>query len=359
MRHIIIGVSVFVCVLVGFASTRIGVHPVSTARATAALPPAAGSALGTGDYLVAAPGRVEPVSEEIHVAGSTTGVLRDVLVNSGDKVHRGDVLAHLENGALAAALAKAKASLALEKAELDRVVNGARPAERDGALAAVDEADAVEKAAHAELDRRLGLVGKGVVTREALEQAQRDFDVAHQRTKVASAKYALLNDPPRQEDVEIAKARVEAGQAEVDQARAELEKTVVRSPIDGTVLRVDRHAGELVSTLLADQSIVTLGDLSTLDVRAEVDEADIAKVAVGQVAYVTAGAFGTKRFPGKVIRVGEMLGRKRVFTGDPTERTDVRVLEVLIELDEPGGLRPGLRVDTFVQQAPQSSASSG
>jgi len=340
--------------LLGFTATSTNLRPTATAEATAAIP-GASEPLTSGDYLVAAPGRVEPATEEIRVGVATTGLLREVLVKEGDKVHRGDVMARLESADYKAAVAKAEADLALDQAELERVVNGARQAERDAAFAAVGEAEAVEKATHAELDRRLSLIAKGVATRQALEQAEQDFEVAEQHHKAALAKYALVNDPARPEDVEIAKARVAAAQAAVDQARAELDKTVIRSPIDGTVLRLHRRPGELLSTFFVDQPIVTVGDLSRLYVRAEIDETDIAKVAVGERAYVTAEAYGGTRFPGKVVRVGEMLGEKKVHTGDPMERADTRVLEVLIELDAASTLRPGLRVNAFIERPAMSS----
>jgi len=104
-----------------------------------------------------------------------------------------------------------------------------------------------------------------------------------------------------------------------------------------------------------DQPIVTVGDLSRLNVRAEIDEADITKVAMGQPAYVTAESFGGRRFPGKVIRVGHMVGPKKVHTGEPSERTDTRVLEVLIQL-ETNTLPPGLRVNSFIDR-PSVSAT--
>jgi len=342
----------------GLIATAVDVHPITSGSAVAALPPAS-SPLISGDYLVAAPGRVEPASEEIRVAASTTGLLREVLVKAGDKVNHGDVLARIESDEYAAALAKAGADLELHEAELQRVVNGARTAERDAAYAAVGEAEAVEKTTHVELDRRRSLTTKGFATRQALEQAEQDYEVAQQHRKAAFAKYVLVNDPARAEDVVIAKARVTAAHAAVEQARAELDKTVVRCPIEGTVLRVHRRPGELVSTFFVDQPIVTVGDLSKLYVRAEVDETDIAKVARGQSAYVTAEAYGGMRFPGKVVNVGEMLGQKTVHTGEPTERADTRVLEVLIELDSPSTLRPGLRVNSFIQQPAVSARPQG
>ncbi len=317
-------------------------------------PAAAISPLIAGDYLVAAPGRVEPSSEDIRIGVPVTGILKQILIHEGDHVVRGDVLARLDNADYAASLAKADADLQLAQAELQRVVNGALPAARAATLANVQEMEAVEKNAAAALDRRRVLRAQGVVSQELLEQAQREYAVAQQQHKAALEKYALINDPARQEDVAVAQARVAAAQAAREQAQAMLDKTVIKSPIDGTVLRINRRIGELLSVYV-DQPIMVLGDLSTLNVRAEVDEADIAKLRNGIPAYVTAEAYGDRRFPGHVIRVGQSLGNKNIQTDQPTERPDSKVLEILVALDSPNPLRPGLRVNTFIS-GPQISA---
>jgi HlyD family secretion protein len=79
-----------------------------------------------------------------------------------------------------------------------------------------------------------------------------------------------------------------------------------------------------------------------------VDEADVARLRDGQAAYVTADAFGQRRFTGRVVRVGQVLGRKNVRTDEPTERVDTKVLETLIELVDGHELPLGLRVQAFI-----------
>ena len=120
----------------------------------------------------------------------------------------------------------------------------------------------------------------------------------------------------------------------------------MRSPIDGEVLQRIRRAGEQV-TELGDTPILAVGDMSRLRVRAEVDEADIGLLRLGQAAYVQAAAYGERRFPGTVGRIGNLMGRKQVFSDDPSERQDTRVLEVLIDLEPDTRLPAGLRVDAL------------
>ena len=93
---------------------------------------------------------------------------------------------------------------------------------------------------------------------------------------------------------------------------------------------------------------MTVGDKAVLRVRMDVDESDVNKVRVGQKAYVTADAYGDKKFWGHVVRVGEQLGPKNVRTDEPTERVDRKILETLVELDKGVDIPVGLRVDTYI-----------
>ncbi|MEJ7600334.1 MAG: HlyD family efflux transporter periplasmic adaptor subunit, partial [Kofleriaceae bacterium] len=105
------------------------------------------------------------------------------------------------------------------------------------------------------------------------------------------------------------------------------------------------EVGSLV-TLMQPMPLVSLADLRELEVRAEVDEADVASVAVGQLAYATADAFGDRKFPVRITRLTNELGRKTVRDDDPRARVDTRVLEVITRFEgAPGARLPiGLRM---------------
>ncbi len=299
------------------------------------------------EYLIAAAARVEPASEEIDLGAPMTGLLKEVTVREGDSIHKNQILAIIENAEYEAELARAEAVLRLKRAELRRTTNGARQAERDEALAAATAAEAVLNNSASELERRRKMLSGNAIPLEELEQANRDYIVAKARHAAALQRHALVNDPPREEDVAIAQAEVAAAEAARDAAKAVLEKTRIRSPIDGIVLRVHRHPGELLTTF-TDMPIMTIGDLSHLYVRADVDEIDIGRLRTGQRAYVMADAFGEERFWGRVVRIGRLVGKKNFHTDEPTERLDTRVLETLIELESPNPLVAGLRVDAFI-----------
>jgi HlyD family secretion protein len=339
-RNRTIGIFAGVVLLVlslGFVAARENAKPAPQASIASAAP------VDT----VAAPGRVEPISEEIKVAAEMSGKLASVAVEEGDRVEARQLLAVLENDDYRARVLSAEADLARREAELRRVINGARDQERREAAAEVKAAEAVLENARVEHVRRVTGYRDGVFAKEEADRAEREFGVAQARYEAALERHRLIDDEAREEDRARAEAEVRAAHARIDEARAVYEKTFIRAPIRGVILRKHLKAGESVSDQ-RDTPIVTMADVSTLRVRVDVDETDVGKVRVGQRAYVTADAYPQQKFWGRVVRVGRILGRKNVRTDEPSERVDTKILETLIELEGAPALPVGLRVDAYL-----------
>lgn len=311
-------------------------------------PVAAASNAAPEAKLIVAAGRTEPASEEVGVGSEIDGKLKAVLVEEGQSVRRGQPVALLENSDYVARVDLARASLREREAALDRLVNGARIEERREAAAVLRETEAVLENARSELDRRRALVERGAVSRVEFDAAEREYRVALARREAAAQRSALVAAEARDDERQRATSEVERARAQLAEAQAWLEKTVVRAPIGGSVLRRKLKSGESVSSG-AGNPIVVLGDCSRLRVRVDVDEADVARLRVGQDAWVAAAAYGKTRFHGRVIRVGGALGRKNIRTDEPTERVDTKILETLVELDAGVSLPVGLRVDAFLR----------
>jgi HlyD family secretion protein len=302
-----------------------------------------------GPELIAGPGSVEPYSEDIKIGSELSGRLKSVNVEEGDSIRRGQVLAELENADYRAQVESARANVVAREAALRKVVNGARRQERDEAWSSVNEAKAVMEDAQSELRRRQELFKAGVVSREELERYGREADVAQAKYDAAVQQHALVDDHAREEDRSLAQADVQLAQGQLAEAQARYEKTFIRSPIEGSVLRKHHRSGESVSnSSTVPDPILTIGDRKALRVRVDVDETDVSKVRVGQRAYVTADAYGKQKFWGHVVRVGQQLGPKNVRTDEPTEKVDTKILETLVELDAGSQLPDGLRVDAFI-----------
>jgi HlyD family secretion protein len=299
-------------------------------------------------HRIAAAGRVEPCSEEIELAVGVMGTLKAVYVAEGDKIEVGQLLAELDNADQQARVAEAEATVRQREAELEKLRVGARHEERRAVAAQLDEAAANLSFAKHEVERRTPLAESGVASRQSIDQTRTTLGAAEAQHAAKEAAVALINAPPRAEDVAIAQANLGLAHADLEEQRALFAKTQLRSPIDGVVLRRYLQSGEVVS-IQPPTPILEVGDTRRLRVRAEIDETDIARVAVGQRVSIAADAYPSQRFGGTISRLSQRLGRKTIHTDDPSEKLDAKILEALIDLDAEVRLTVGLRVDVLVE----------
>jgi HlyD family secretion protein len=182
------------------------------------------------------------------------------------------------------------------------------------------------------------------VSRLTFEEARRDRDVAEAQFKEAHSNEELVNAGPLPEELARADADLRSAEAGINLAAEKLSKCVVRAPTNGTILRVLLRDGESFG-LLAPRPLFTLVDASGRRVRAEVDENDIARVHLGQKVLVSADAYSHQTFPGVITQLANLMGRKSVVTGDPAQKADRDILEVLADLNQQVNALPiGLRV---------------
>ena len=366
MRRVRWGVLVLfpVFALMGFSLYKtVTAGPANVARAsdrvTAAREiPAPGGGSDDRDTLapvgyVSGNGVVEPADRETRVAGHVPGRIGAILVKEGDIVDAGTPLVELEHTTEQAALDAAQAEVAVQTATLTRTTRGLRAEDVE---ALVDEAEAAKARARdsAEIFARTEkLIESGAVSRAELDSARGRAETDEDTFKAADARRLAAVNGGRQEDVLVAQAQMQAAMARRDQARKELERLTVRAPIAGTILQVKYRPGEYYNpaspTGVSVEPLVMLGDLRAIRVRIDVDERDIARVRLSAPGYVTLSAFPGRRFMGKVVEIGARMGRKNVRTDDPVERLDVKILEVVLRIDEPNGLVPGIRVTGYIE----------
>jgi HlyD family secretion protein len=188
------------------------------------------------------------------------------------------------------------------------------------------------------------LYQKEEISRDLFEQATRDYQVAQANYQSSREDQDLAESGPLPEEKGKADADVAAAEKTVSVALEKLGKCTIRAPISGTILRILTRAGESYSTLLP-RPLFSLVDDSARRVRAEVDERDVGKVNVGQRTIISADGFPGRQFDGRVIELAHVMGRKSVLSGDPAEKVDRDILEVIIELGPSAKELPiGLRV---------------
>lgn len=329
-------------------------RPADLADAAREVPPPAGQvderAAPPPPETVSGPGVVEPAAPETRLGAAAAGRLAVIAVREGDRIAAGDVVVELEAGVERAAVAAAEAEVEAAAAQLERAVRGSRSEDVRAAIA-----DAETAAARAELTRGVSarlqqVAAAGGATADELDRARRAAEADASAARAADARRAAVLAGSRREDVRLARAQLAAAQARRDQARAQLERLMVRAPVAGEVLQVKYRVGEHYAP--GGEPLLVLGDTSALRVRLDVDERDVGRVFAGAAVTVRTNAYPGVDLVGKVVEVGRRMGRKNVRTDDPAERNDTKILEVVVALDDPAGLVVGQRVTCYVAGRP-------
>jgi multidrug resistance efflux pump len=309
-------------------------------------PPArAEQAAVTGSLvLLASPGRVEGQGETISLGAAADGVVKAVLVTNGQKVTGGTILAVLGCDDLRAEIERARAEAESARQSRIRILRGHREEERQAAEQNTAAAQAVLNQAQEHFKRMDTLNQKQEIPRDVFDQAKRDYEVALANYQSVRNQEELVKSDPLPEEKSRADADVTTAEKNISVVMQKLQKCTIRAPISGTVLKVMAKVGEPYSTLVP-RPLFSLADDSIRRVRGEVDEWDIGKVKLGQKTIVTADGFPGRQFNGRVVELAHVMGRRSVLSGDPAEKADRDVLEVIVELDQSANELPvGLRV---------------
>jgi HlyD family secretion protein len=311
----------------------------------------------TTAWAASAPGRVEPSGGEVRIGAQGPGRIAEVLVALNDRVAAGDLMVRLDDDELIGRVNSALAEAAIRKRERDNTDATGKAQERRSAEDGVASAERQLAQAREEADRQLRSRRAGAASEPDLDKAREAVSRAKERLDQTRATLRkVLSDnlpaPSRQE------AALVAARADLSHADAALERTRIRAASAGTILQVNAKAGE-TATPSPETALVTVGNLSSLQVRAEIEERDIGKVRVGLIAVVRSDAFPGKDFEGKIASLAQTLGPSRLSQRGPRKPTDVDVLEVLIDMLGHPPLLPGMRVDVFLRPEATAGPPSG
>ena len=298
--------------------------------------------------VIRATGVVEGASRDILLRPETIGRVVEVRADVGGLVTAGDVLLRMDNRRESQLVEVSRASLELANARLQRLINGARQAERDEAKALRAAKQAQLNQAIRTLNRVRELYRQAAVPQQQADDSEATVEGLTAEVAAAKARWELLDSPARPDEVREAQAGVAYAEGQLSLAQTALEKCELLAPANGCVLDVHAEPGELLRPDSPVPAIV-LADLSRLRVRAFVEEVDAPRLRTGMTANVTADGLPDSVFEGKVELVSPRMSAKQTFSGSPHEVYDTKVREVLIDVADSAGLIVGLRVDvTFV-----------
>jgi HlyD family secretion protein len=291
-----------------------------------------------------APGRVEPCSGQIKVGSPATGVVDKILVKTNDKVFAGEPLIHLADDELKARLAAAETQVSIrERARDEKGATGSAKTRRNAEDAVADGERDVQNARaavdRAAARRRTSAASDADLTaaRIALTRAQNELVTRQERLRTVE------DDSPLPTTLE---GQLSVARSEYNEARSVLDKMTLRAPIDGTILEVNVRVGELASPNLP-QAPVQLADLSSLCVRAELDERDIASVKPRQAVIVRASALPGREFEGTVSSIPPLVEPGRLEQSGSHNQSNVDVVRIMVGLKATEELITGMKVDVY------------
>lgn len=337
-------------------------------------------ATGPERVSVVALGRLEPDGEVFRISGPTGERVGELAVDEGDVVVSGQPLAYLESHGerkaerdyAAAQLAEAERQLRAEtqygQAQIDeaqaRIQQVDRPSsfQIEAQQATVRRLEAELELANQDLQRFESLYAEGAIARQQLDEQQTETRQIQEQLRNAEATLVQLQEDRQtrmqvaeqelqsaEADLTLAQAQVtvESARQNLDLAEAKLERTIIRAPRDGRVLRVIAREGEAITS----EGMLDFGDTSQMYVVAEVYETDVGLVELGQEATITSrnGAF-EEVLTGEVAEVGWQVFKNDVLDDDPAANADARVVEVNVRLDDSEPVRglTNLQVDVRI-----------
>jgi HlyD family secretion protein len=303
----------------------------------------AGAVLTASGYVVA--------HHKIDVGAKVMGRVSWIGVEKGDKVQQGQLLVRLEDQEFRAQVNQAQANQAAAQARLDQLRSGSRPQEKLKDKAGVVQAEANLQNMEAEYERSAKLYQAGVVSKADLDRALAQRDSARALVSAARQSSEMTNIGPRVEEIRAAEAQVQQMKAALDYARSQLASTEIKAPVTGTVLQRIVERGEMVSPSAfgdagARTSVISLADLSDLQIELDISQQDFARLKMNQRAEIIPEAFPNLKYSGFIAEIAPEANRAKA------------TVQIKIKVDNPDEqLRPEMnaRVNFLAEAATSES----
>jgi HlyD family secretion protein len=348
-RIIIVGIAMVALLGLSVLAYRLiasNAPEVETSRATveSSNDPTAGIVLTATGYIVA--------HHKIEANSKVTGRVAWIGVEKGDHVKEGQVLVRLEDQEFRAQYEQAAGAAESARAQLLQLEHGSRPEEVQQSEHNLSEARATAVNDKTSLDRIKKLFDDGVISRQALDDAAAKYEASEQRANSLEQSYQLAKLGPRAEEIARAKGALMQAEGQAGYAKSQLDATVIRAPITGTILDRSVEKGELLTGQFAAAArpVFSLADLKDIQVELDIAQDDFARLAPKQKGIVTVDAFPDRKYHGVIAEISPEANR---------QKATVQVKVQILDPDE--YLRPEMNSTVkFVADEPsQKTSSSG
>ena len=293
---------------------------------------------------LAASGMIEVTRAD--VTPKVGGYLRDLKFDRGDKVHVGQILFRIERPDLVANLSAAQFAEQRAHAQWDDLVSGPRTQELSEAAANVAALQVVWDQANSDLVRNEALYKDGAIAAQTIEKSRTQSSNYYAQLQAAQSRLALLRAGNRADQIDAAKKAFEQAAAQAKAAQTSIDDTVVRAPVDGTVLTRNYEQGEYVAPGAA---VATIGDNYDCWLKVYIPSTDMGKIKLGENCRVSIDSFPGRKFTGKINEISQQAEFTPRQTITPSERANL-VFYVKIKLDNSEGIfKAGMPADVLIK----------
>lgn len=230
----------------------------------------------------------------VQVGSQLSGQIKAIYADFNSEVKKGQVIARLDPEIYEFKVKQAQADLEAARSALSVAQNNVLALKAELARAKVASADA-----RRDYERKKSLVERAFITASEGDKAQAAYEQSVEQVHIAEAQIGV-----QEAQVESARANVRQRDATLSQARVDLDRTIIRAPVDGVVISRNVDAGQTVAASLQAPTLFTIAkDLREMQVDTSIDEADVGRLRLGQAATFTVDAFPRRTFEGKIVQI--------------------------------------------------------
>lgn len=274
--------------------------------------------------------------QRVSVAAEVTGRVNKVPVKEGQQVKRGDLLIQLADSTDRASLAQATTAVALAEAKLRQQREVTLPTAQE----TLRQAQADVEQTRQQLTRIRSLNSQKYISKTELDTTQRNLDVAN--SKLEAAQLQVQSNQPKGSDALLATTALNQARASLQLAQVKLAQTAILAPADGTLISRSIEPGDIAT---AGKALMVLAAQGETQIEVQIDEKNLGKLAIGQVALSSADAFPQQRFNAEVAYINPGVDATR------------GAVEVKLRVKEPPAyLRQDMTVSVDIETAKKPDA---
>lgn len=295
-------------------------------------------------------GVVEASSDNISIGTPVNRIIEKVAVHVGQEIKKGDVLFTLENQDLQADLETRQVDYEIAKSKLEKMKALPRREDVVAAEAALRNVQIELDQAQNQYEMVQGLQSSRALGQQEINRRHFSYEQAQARRQEAQANLTKVKAGAWKPDLDIAFLEIKQAKTNIERMQAEIQRTIIRSPIDGKVLQIRIHTGESPAAVGATGPLMIVGNTDEIYVKVSINQFDAPyfNPESPAIAYLRGNAH--IEFPIEFVRLEPYLVNKQNLTNDIIDKVDTRVLQVIYRIkDKDSNIFVGQQMDVFIE----------